>query len=51
VKTIGKLYVPGKLLAFVKSAVHCVLKYGTAVAPLVELAPEVNVTSLPVIAA
>jgi hypothetical protein len=48
---IGKLYVPGKLLALVKSAVHCVLKYGWAVAPLVEVAPEVKVTSLFVSAA
>jgi hypothetical protein len=51
VNTIGKLYVPGALLALVKSVVQLVLKNACDAAPFVELAPDANVASEAVIAA
>lgn len=51
VNTIGKLYVPGALLALVKSFNQLVLKKAWAATPLLAPAPDVNVASVLVIAA
>ena len=48
-KTIGKVYVPGALLAAENPPAQLVRK-NAAAAVLLELAPEAKVASLPVIA-
>ena len=51
VKTIGRLYVPSRLLTSVKSPTQVVLKNACAAVPFDALAPDAKVASLPLMAA